>query len=202
MAAALALALVATTPFVASAHERRVVGKYSFLVGFNAEPAIQGEMNAVQLTVTVPTEDARGVPGLADTLKVNVSFGGGQPKEFSLRPIAATPGRYIADFIPTRDGSYVFNFIGTVEGLAVNERFESGPGRFNDVEPVSNLQFPDKVPLANDATRLAQGAADQVAEAQAAASSAKAMAMGGIIVGILSLLLGVGALVTATSRRV
>src|SRR5947209_1765942 len=97
------VALVAAlAPGAALAHERRTVGDHSFLVGFNNEPAIQGEMNGVQVTVTKPTDNNSGVAGLQNTLKVNVAFEGQAPREFPLTAVSSTPGRYVAQFIPTR----------------------------------------------------------------------------------------------------
>ena len=200
-AVAAAAFLVATTPIAAFAHERRAVGAYSLVVGFNVEPAIQGQPNGAQVAVSVPAEDNRRIEGLANTLKMSVAFGGGQPRDFPLRAVFGNPGQYVADFIPTRPGTYIFTFAGTVEGQPVNERFESGPGRFNDVEAVAALQFPDTVPPANEAVRVAQAAADQVEEAQEAANSARTIATTGVGVGILGLLVGFGALLTAINRR-
>src|SRR5439155_20802854 len=146
----------ALMPSASRAHERRDVGKYSLLVGFNDEPAYQGQPNGAQITVTVPSEDNRPVEGLADALKASVAFGGGQPKEFKLRSVFGKPGQYVADYIPTRAGTYIFTFTGSIEGTPINERFESGPGRFNDVESIEPLQFPETIPLANDAARVAR----------------------------------------------
>src|SRR5579862_7473089 len=87
VALALALMVLAATPLVTSAHERRVVGNYSFLVGFDSEPAVQGQPNGAQLTITVPSEDNRPVTTAADTLQATVAFGGGQPKEFPLQAV-------------------------------------------------------------------------------------------------------------------
>jgi hypothetical protein len=198
-----ALILIAglLAPSMAFAHERRALDKYSLLVGFNEEPAIQGQPNAMQLTVTEPGADNRPVEGLADSLKATVAFGGGQPKEFKLRGNRSKPGQYLADFIPTRSGTYIFTFSGSIEGTPINERFESGPGRFNDVEPVESLQFPDAVPLANDAARVARTAGDQAAEAQAAADGARTMGMVGIVVGVLGLIVGGVSLAMLLTRR-
>ncbi|MBI4213714.1 MAG: hypothetical protein HY534_05325 [Chloroflexi bacterium] len=201
MAIAAVLVLFSATPLAAFAHERRTVGKYTFVVGFSVEPAIQGEMNGAQVTVTVPSEDDRAVTGLADTLKVTVSFGGGQPTEFPLRSVFGTPGRYVAHFMPTRSGTYLFNFTGTIEGQQISERFESGPGRFNDVEAVDALQFPDRVPPANEAARAAQRAENQAAEAQAAAESARTTGLVGIVVGALGLIGAIAAIFSASQRR-
>jgi hypothetical protein len=193
--------VAALTPTAALAHERRALDKYSLVVGFNDEPAIQGQPNGAQITVTVPGEDNRAVEGLANTLKTTVAFGGGQPKEFKMRSVFGKPGQYVADFIPTRDGTYIFNFSGTIEGTPIDERFESGPGRFNDVEAVEGLQFPEAVPLANDAVRTARTAGDQAAAAAAQADSARTMAMAGIGVGVVGLVVGAAALILLFARR-
>jgi len=185
----------------ASAHERRDIDKYRLVVGFNDEPALQGEPNGTQITVTVPGESNRPVEGLADSLKVSVAAGGSQPKEFPLRSVFGTPGRYVADFIPTRPGSYIFTFTGTIEGQQVNERFESGPGRFDDVKSVESLQFPETVPPGNDVARLARTADDHAAEAAAAADSARTMAIAGMGVGIVGLLFGIVAVSIMVTRR-
>src|SRR5687767_14702114 len=140
----------ALMPTAAFAHERREVGKYTLVVGFNEEPALQGEPNATQLTITVPSENDRAVEGAENTLKLSVAAGGGQPKEFALRTVFRQPGRYVADFIPTRPGAYIFTFTGTIEGQQINERFESGPGRFDEVKAVDALQFPEPVPPVNE----------------------------------------------------
>src|SRR4051812_42081358 len=172
----MSLVLLATlSPATASAHERREIAKYRLVVGFNVEPALQGQPNGAQITVTVPSEDNRAVEGLANTLKATIAFGGGQPKEFKLRSVFGKPGQYVADFIPTRSGTFIFDFSGSIEGTPIDERFESGPGRFNDVDGVEALQFPDVVPLGNDVARAARTADDNAASAAAAADSARTM---------------------------
>jgi hypothetical protein len=200
--AALILAAVAMlTTQSAFAHERRAVGKYALLVGFNDEPALQGQPNGMQLTVTVPSEANRPVEGLTDTLKASVASGGGQAKEFPLRAQFGTPGRYVADFIPTRPGTYIFNFSGSIEGNPVNERFESGPGRFNDVEAVDQLQFPEAVPPANDVARAARAADDRAAAAEEAAASARSLGIAGVAVGVVGIVVGAIALGLLVARR-
>jgi len=200
-AALAALAVLTLAPGAALAHERRAVGDYSFLVGFNTEPSYQGQINGAQLTVTKPSDNNAPVEGLQSTLKANIAFEGDQPKEFPLTPVSGKPGQYVAQFIPTRAGSYIFTFTGTVEGQPVNEQFESGPGRFDDVQQATAIQYPDQIPLANDAARAASSAADQAAAAQAAADSARTIAVAGVGVGVIGLLVGIAALVSAANRR-
>ena len=201
-AAAAVLAVTAIlTSESALAHERREAGKYQLVVGFNEEPALQGQPNGMQVTITVPSEGGRAVEGLADTLRASVALGGGQPREFPLRAVFGQAGRYVADFIPTRSGTYIFTFSGSIEGNPVNERFESGPGRFDDVKAVDQLQFPEAVPPGNEVARVARTADDRAAAAEEAASTARGLAIAGLVVGAVGALIGSVALGVVFSRR-
>ncbi len=193
---ALTLSLVAT-PTAALAHERRTVGKFQFIVGFLNEPAIQGEPNGVDLRITY-ADTGEPVLNAQQTLKVAVAYGGGLPKEFPLRARFGQPGAYAADFIPTREGQYRFIFTGTLDGQPINETFESGPGRFNDVEAASALQFPEVVPPAAEVQRQLREAQDAARAAQAAAAAAEMrgtyLGLGGIVLGAAGVVLGVAGL--------
>src|SRR5262245_40384755 len=142
----LAMLLLVALPATASAHERRDVGndKYQVVVGFITEPAIEGEPNGVDFRVTNKATN-QPVEGVEKTLKVALQAGGSAPKEMPLRARFGQPGAYTADLIPTRPGAYIFTFSGEIEGTLINERFESGPGRFNDVIAAEALQFPEPV---------------------------------------------------------
>lgn len=131
-----------------SAHERRNLGPYQVVVGWLGEPAFAGVANAVDFRVT----DTRSTPpkpveGLEKTLTVEV-FQGGSATPFSapFRTRFGSPGAYAADIVPTRAGDYRFVVKGRIESLDVNETFESGPGRFDEIRPLTALQYPDKVP--------------------------------------------------------
>lgn len=154
--AALALIGLAGAPR-ASAHERRTVaGTYTFVVGFMTEPALLEEPNGISLTVTNAQTNAP-VEGLEKTLKADV-MAGGQSKTVDLRARFGQKGAYTADLIPTRAGTWTFVFHGTIEGTQIHEQFESGPGRFNDVQPKSDLQFPVKQPtIAELAAQVEKG---------------------------------------------
>lgn len=138
--AALTFALVVlASPFVASAHESREVGDYTFVVGFIDEPAIQGDTNGMFLRVETGDEP---VPGLFDTLQAEVLFGD-QSREMSLSPASGEHGGgYEAVFIPTEPGDYTFRIFGEIEGLAVDESFTSSPEGFDSVQARSELEFP------------------------------------------------------------
>jgi hypothetical protein len=180
--------LLLALPANASAHERRDVGagKYQVVVGFITEPAIEGEPNGVDFRVT-NKETNKPVEGVEKTLKVALQAGGGAPKEMPLRARFGQPGAYTADLIPTRAGAYIFTFTGDIEGAAINERFESGPGRFNDVTSAETLQFPEPVASASVLQR-------QLRDAEARAQQATTFGYAGVGLGLLGTVVGLAAL--------
>lgn len=140
------LVLSATT---ADAHERRTVGPYQLVVGFLTEPGYSGQPNGLDLRVT----DTRGnqpVEGLEKTLKAEVSFGGLAPLPLVVNARFGQAGAYGGQFVPTKPGTYIFHISGKIGTQDVDERFESGPNRFNDIEGLGALQYPDKVPGGSD----------------------------------------------------
>ena len=139
------LVLLLGVPLVVAAHEQHHVGPYTVEMGWRDEPALEGAVNAVYLEVQ-ESASSKPVEGLAKTLRVQVSFGGGaQVFEPVLHPSAETPGAYVGDIIPTRAGDYIFHLTGTIGDLKVDERFETGPGRFDPVSSPTSLQFPDQL---------------------------------------------------------
>ncbi|HLI26849.1 MAG TPA: hypothetical protein VKZ60_07260 [Chloroflexota bacterium] len=190
LTAGLVLALgVLAAPTPVLAHERRAVGEYTFIVGFLKEPAFEGETNGIDLRV-VRTADEQPVEGLEQTLKAEVIVGP-NTMPVPLRPRFRQPGAYNGEFVPTRPGSYTFHFTGTVNGLPINETFESGPGRFDDVQAVAPLQFPDKVPAGIDLQRA-------LVAAESRASTALALGLAGLLAGVAGLAVALWAL---ASRR-
>ena len=147
---AIAVALNTALASPALAHERRAIGPYQLVVGFLTEPAFAGTVNAVDLRVTdTRANPARNVEGLQDTVTVDVIHGGLRPLTLKLRARFGQPGAYAADFTPTRPGAYRFVFRGRIEETQIPERdgtFESGPGRFNDVEDPAAVQYPPEPP--------------------------------------------------------
>jgi hypothetical protein len=178
----LALLLTILSVGVVLAHEQRQVGKYTFVVGFATEPAYLNTPNAIDLRVT--NRDTKApVEGLEKTLHVDVAFGGEEPMRVPLTARFGQPGAYLGNFIPTRAGTYIFHFTGQVEGQPVDEKFESGPNTFSDVEDPSVLDYPQKVPNPSDL-------ATQVKAAQNAAATAQTSGMVGTVVGVLGLIVG------------
>jgi len=179
--AILALPLLATS---ALGHERRDVGQYTFVVGWLDEPPLAGQLNAIDLTVTETSGD-KPVEGVEQTLKAEVFYGGlTTPLAVSFRTIQNDPGHYAADLIPTKAGSYTFHLFGKVGTQNVDERFESGPNRFDDVDSVSTLQYPDAVPAGADLS-------SRLATLQSAVDQARVLAFAAIVLGLGALGLSV-----------
>jgi hypothetical protein len=182
-----ALLLILLAPGSALAHERRDVGKLQFVVGWLTEPSLLGEPNGIDLRIT---DKASGQPveGAEKTLKATVAFGGGAPREFALRARFGQKGAYTADLIPTKAGTYVFTFTGAVGDEPVNQTFESGPGRFNDVEDAAKVQFPEAVPYAGELARRVQAAEARAAQATTFGYAGLGLGLVGTVLGVLALL--------------
>jgi hypothetical protein len=142
---------------VALGHERRSVGPYTFVVGWLNEPAYVNAINSLDLTVT-ETNGAKAVEGLDKTLKADLTFGGTTtPQALTLAARFGLPGHYAGYVLPTKVGDYTFHITGTVGTMNIDERFESGPGRFGSIESTDPLQYPAKlVSNADLAARLDQ----------------------------------------------
>jgi hypothetical protein len=164
------------------AHERRDIGsgKYVAVVGWDREPAFQNQLNAASFRITTKDGD-KPVEGLEKTLKASIAFGGGQAREFPLETVFGQPGYYVAHVMPTKEGSYIFTLSGMIEGAPINEQFESGPGRFDDVDSAAAIQFPQALPDPS-------AAAADIQAARAEAASARTLGIAGIVVGGLGLL--------------
>jgi hypothetical protein len=151
-----AATLVVVSSFIvyggtAAAHERRTVGPYQFVVGWLNEPAYVGLMNSLDLRVTdTRVTPAKNVEGLEKTLTVDLRTGGLGPLPLTIAARFGTPGAYNGYVMPTATGTYVFHIKGKVETLDIDEMFESGPSRFGDIESTTALQYPNKVPAADD----------------------------------------------------
>ena len=144
---------VALSSSQAAAHERRTVGPYTFVVGWLNEPAYNGLLNGLDLTVT-ETATTKPVEGLEKTLKAEIISGGGANRlPLALASRFGLPGKYEAQVVPTRTGDYTFRVSGTVGTMSVDEKFESGPNRFGGIEDTAALQFPEKVPSSADLAR-------------------------------------------------
>lgn len=189
IAAAIAVVVASLGIFAspAAAHERRTIGPYTFVVGWIVEPAYVGQLNALDLTVT-ETASTKAVEGLEKTLRAELIAGGGAATTpLTIATRFGLPGKYEGQVIPTRIGDYTFHITGTVGTLAIDEKFESGPGRFGAIEDVARLQFPDKVPSNSDLAKKLDDANSKLIIA--------------IALGALALVISVASFVPALRRR-
>ncbi len=154
-----------------------------------------------------------GVTGLEQTILVEVTHvPSGATRIMSLHAFDE-PGKYKADFIPTASGQYVFHFSGTIEGKQIDERFESGVGTFDDVQPATAIQFPESAASTRELESAMRGALESARQAQdtalaldAAANSAKDSASTATTLAIVGMALGaigiaVGAIGTVVALR-
>ncbi|HTH70317.1 MAG TPA: hypothetical protein VL493_03500 [Candidatus Saccharimonadales bacterium] len=163
----------------AAAHETRMVGPYTFVVGWVGEPAVVGQSNGLDLTVT-ETAGGKAVEGLEKTLTAQVITGGGaKTRTLELAPDGDQPGHYTSGFVPTRVGDYTFHLSGMAGTTKIDEKFESGPNRFDAVTDIVGLEFPDQVPSTGD---LAQ----QLSDANTKLTIAIAIAALALVVSIAS----------------
>jgi len=186
-AAALVIGALAV-PGSAFAHERRTIanGKYDVVVGWDVEPAFQNQKNAASIRISqAGSNPAVPITGAERTLKVQIRQGA-TTRELNLRTVFGQQGYYVADIIPTREGEFQWTFVGSINEDQVNERFDTADGKFNKVEPIAAVQFPQALPDPAEAASAASAA-------QAEAQNARTLALGGIAVGVLGLLAALGA---------
>jgi hypothetical protein len=181
---AVTLAVILSTG-TALAHGHVEVGQYELVIGFRSEPAIQGEVNGLDLRVSVH-ESGAPVTGLEETLKAEISYGATtQPLE--LRARWGEEGAYTADIIPTEAGDYTFRIFGTIEGEPLDVSMTSSPDTFSSVGAKESIAFP-----APEATP---------AELAATAAAAQRTATIALAVGGLGLLLGAAGLAFGLRAR-
>ncbi len=125
--AALAAVLL-MLPAVALAHQLDTVGEYRVQIGWQYEPAISGEPNAIQLWVSpfdpsTPVEEQPfrdGITGLRKDLKIELVLG----EQKVTLPISVdhdVPGKYYALVSPTEPGYYQVNILGKVGETVFNK---------------------------------------------------------------------------------
>lgn len=176
---AVLLSLVGLPPHPAYAHSRIEAGPYAIVVGWDKEPAIVGERNAVWLEILEgekPISEAVNVD-----LEATVFYGG---RSFLGFPAPSeTPGIFLLDLFPTVRGVYELQLIGTIGGTAVDALVE-----LDEIQPASALQFPENQP---DPLTLQT----QLEKTQAQLRTANLLAIAGLAAGLLGLGIAVFALV-------
>ena len=132
----LLLVLAIFTVHPALAHTRVEIGPYVLIVGWETEPVVVGERNALFFDVS---KEGQPVEGLESTLAVALLYGG---KTFTgnLQP-STEPGIYIVEVVPTVRGQYAVQLSGSLEDLDISEVVEP-----EEVLPAAVLEFPESPP--------------------------------------------------------
>jgi hypothetical protein len=182
-----ALCALVIAPSVSLAHERRTIGagKYDVVVGWDTEPAYVNQKNAASIRISkAGTNPAEPVTGLEKSLKVELRQGA-QTKSFDLRAAFGQPGYYLADIVPTRDGDYVWTFLGAIGTDQISEKFDTADGKFNAVQVGTDVEFPIAAP---DPAQMVS----ELEAARTAAQAAQTTAYVGIGLAIVGLLAALG----------
>ncbi|MBX3143369.1 MAG: hypothetical protein KF813_06420 [Trueperaceae bacterium] len=121
---AFVVALLCLTSTSALAHVTKGVGQvaaYTVVAGFVGAPLYAGQVEQVELTIT----DAAGNPveGLAASLTLEILAPGGTTLVVPVRGVRGSPGRYVADFIPTVAGNYDVRLSGFIGEFEFDEVF-------------------------------------------------------------------------------
>ena len=120
---------------LALAHESVTVGDYTVELGWQSEPPVAGQQNAIVVSV-ITTSDGQPVKDVSG-LTVTVSYGG-QEKTLSLQPLAEDmPGQFIAPLLPTLPGEYTLKLGGTLGGAPAAAGIQ-----LEEVQPADTVQFP------------------------------------------------------------
>jgi hypothetical protein len=150
------------------------------------------------------------VPGLDKTLKIELNAGGAK-KVLGLSPVWNTPGSYKANFIPTVQTSFSYRFLGTVNNTPVDLTFTCLPEGQTAAEDTKMVKMSDKVsrvskaggfgcPVAKADLGFPQQSASTYdlvtkdAELTNTVSKANMTGLIGIVLGVLGLAAGAGAL--------
>ena len=181
--AAVALA-GATAPSPVLAHGERPIGSLNFTVGWAEEPALVGQLNAVQLFLE---RDGQPVEGAEDSLDVTVTLGDETSDRMKLRTVFESPGEYRADLMPTVVGGYTFRFRGTIDDDEIDESFTSPKDGFDEVAGASDIAFPKRAPTTTELAERIVDVEDEADEVSSSVALTRTLSIVAIFVGALGL---------------
>lgn len=177
--------LLGTFAPTANAHTRTEVGPYVLIVGWQSEPVIVGERNA--LIVDIHTQDEEPVAGVESTLDLEVLYAG---REFRSNLSATeTVGFYTAEIFPTVRGQYSVRLFGTIGNETIDVVVEP-----EEVFSAARIQFPEPLPD----TRELQ---TELTAMQEALAAARTTAFIGIGFGILGTALAIFSLLRSRTNE-
>jgi hypothetical protein len=178
VAAATALVLGALAAHPALAHTRAEIGPYVLILGWENEPVIVGERNALLIEIT---QDGVPVEGLEGTIDLTVFYAG---RSFiGLLAPTDEAGIYKTEIFPTQRGQYEVQLRGQIGAETFDLILEP-----EEVLPGDVLQFPEAQPAPVELQ-------SEIDDLQAALASARNVAYAGLGVGLIGLLLAVFTLV-------
>ena len=173
-----ATSLIFTTQS-ARAHARLEVGPYMLILGWENEPVIVGDRNA--LVLSVHDMDGAPIENLEGSLEVNVLYAGRSFLGF-LNPTSEA-GHYRMELLPTVRGQFEVHLVGQIGETHLDHFLEP-----EEVLPARTLQFPEPVadPLETQA---------ELDQLRSSVTNSQRLAAGGLIAGLLGLILAGLALV-------
>ena len=173
----LALMLAGSHVKTALAHERVEVGDYVLIVGWQNEPVIVGERNAMLIQVTL---DGEPVTGLEVGLDAEVHYAGRELLANLL--LGDVPGEYLVEVFPTVRGQYELRLIGNIGDEEVDLFVEP-----EEVLPAAVLQFPEALPDTRELQSEVEGLQAQLTTAYALAAVGIGLGAIGLILSIVTL---------------
>ncbi|MCB9135376.1 MAG: hypothetical protein H6636_08110 [Anaerolineales bacterium] len=166
----------------ASAHTRVEADPFTFIVGWQKEPVVVGDRNAVLLQIL------DGETPLANDVKVDLEgtilYGG---RSFlGIPEPAGEDGVFLIDLYPTVRGTYELQLQGTIGENPVAVSVE-----LDEVQPAKVIQFPQEQP---DVVQMQS----ELQQTQAQLKTANLLAIAGLVAGLLGLVVGVFSLLRRT----
>jgi len=191
---AIGVGLLCISPAPVFAHETITVGEYAIEYGWQNEPPVAGQPNALFFHIAKgaaghpeeatpaagqdAAEDSAGEPASAvevSGLTVSIVYGD-QTKNLTLQPLGEeAPGAYIVPLTPTIPGIYTVRLGGQLGGAPVSVEVQP-----EEVHPADAVQFP-----------LAEGNPDAAPEPFGLAGW---LGLAGIVLGLAGIGLGLAAL--------
>lgn len=178
------------------------------VIGMSHHAHEESEMSGVE-------HEGEPVTGLEKTLKIEF-MAGGKTKTMDISPAYGAPGSYRAYFIPTVQTTYGYRIFGMIDNVPFDYTWQCNPaghpqapedktevdvspgvtrieaaGAFGCPVPRADLGFPE--PSAS-VYEIRQNAASAVAGATQSAADARKYGMAGVGIGVVALLMGVGAM--------
>lgn len=169
----LAAALACLSIVSASAHDRKAAGPLTVVIGWAAEPAYSGSLNAVIVSLSDRGGPLKQVDG---SLSVEVAFGT-ERTTLALEPVPNRAHEFQAALVPTRAGTYTFRVTGTINKQPIDVSSTCSDSTFHCVVDAAAIQFPVKDPTVGQLAERVDRALPRAADAGAVASGARTLAL-------------------------